>query len=102
VEGEWRGEAYDAPRADVRAGEPACETREVRLGLVRGAVPNAARDAGREVFARTDLLAELEDVGIEYLAGPLGCGFDGVEIVGGTTTQFFANSFSVFCVGFEL
>ena len=63
---------------------------------------NAAREAGRDVFAMTDRLAELEDVGIEYRAGPLTC-FDGVEVRGGgTTTQFFANSFSVFGVGFEL
>jgi hypothetical protein len=70
--------------------------------LTRGAVLNAAREAGRDVFAITDRLAELELVGIEYLARPRTCDFDGVDIVGGTTTQFFANSFSVLGVGFEL
>jgi hypothetical protein len=96
--GEWRGEAYDAPRAGLRAGDPACETREVKPDLTRGAVLNAARDAGREVFAGMERRAEEEEVGMLYLATPaLLCVFDGVGVAGGggTTTQFFANSFSL-------
>lgn len=52
-----------------------------------------ARDAGLFVVRRRP--AE-EVVGILYLAAPLDCGRDGVEMVGGTTTQFFVISSSLF------
>jgi hypothetical protein len=104
VEGEWRGEAYEAPRVVVRAGGPACETRDVSVDFARGVLPNAAREAGRDVFARTERRAEEDEVGMLYRATPeLRCDFEGVEMTGtgGTTTQFFASSFSL-GVGFEL
>jgi hypothetical protein len=62
-----RGDANEAPRAGLRDGEPACETRGARVGFARIEEPKPAREAGRwdEVFARTERLAEEEDVGIE-------------------------------------
>ncbi len=100
-----RGEAYEAPWPGLRAGEPACATREVwlerrgRLAAPVG-VPNPAREAGRweEVLAVERREAD-EAVGILYLAVFLGWNgaFDGVD-VGGTTTQFLAIS-SLFAIG---
>ncbi len=82
VETGERGLAKDARWPLVRAGEPACETREGWLpgAFRRGPEPNAAREAGRFEDECAIALREAEEaVGMLYLAGAaLGRNFVGV------------------------